>query len=114
MPVLFARLRVCFCFFRSQFRICKLCLAVLKFLCDMSCYFQRILSLETLLERNNQQLLAKEQELKTLRQQLTARGGEVSMLDISLQHFVAFKKYKCTLDHNMKIFVNIKKAVSQS
>lgn len=74
----------------------------------MFCYFQRILSLETLRERNNQQLLVKEEELKTLRLQLTARG-EVSMLDISLQHYVAFKKNKCTLDHNMKIFVNIRK-----
>lgn len=91
MPVLFSLLRVCFCFFCSHFRICKLCLAALKFLCDMSCYFQRILSLETLRERNNQQLLVKEQELQTLRLQLTARG-EVSMLDISLQHCVAFKK----------------------
>uniref|UniRef100_A0A8C6SX64 Centrosomal protein 55 like n=1 Tax=Neogobius melanostomus TaxID=47308 RepID=A0A8C6SX64_9GOBI len=40
-----------------------------------SCW--RILSLETLRERNNQQLLVREQELETLRQQLTARGGEV-------------------------------------
>ena len=39
--------------------------------------FQRILSLETLRERNNQQLLVKEQELAALRQQLSARGGEV-------------------------------------
>lgn len=39
--------------------------------------FQRILSLETLRERNNQQLLVKEQELEAMRQQLTAKGGEV-------------------------------------
>uniref|UniRef100_A0A3B3YZ31 TSG101 and ALIX binding domain-containing protein n=1 Tax=Poecilia mexicana TaxID=48701 RepID=A0A3B3YZ31_9TELE len=38
---------------------------------------QRILSLETLRERNNQQLLVKEQELESLRQQLSAKGGEV-------------------------------------
>ncbi|KAM4715051.1 centrosomal protein of 55 kDa [Anableps anableps] len=38
---------------------------------------ERILSLETLRERNNQQLLVKEQELETLRQQLSAKGGEV-------------------------------------
>lgn len=65
-------------------------LLVLKRLCGMLCCFQRILSLETLRERNNQQLLVKEQELKTLRQQLTARGGEVSMPDKSLQHYAAF------------------------
>lgn len=46
--------------------------------------FQRILSLETLRERNNQQLLVKEQELQTMRNQLTARGGEVGAQ--SLQH----------------------------
>ncbi|XP_008275805.1 centrosomal protein of 55 kDa isoform X2 [Stegastes partitus] len=40
-----------------------------------SCW--RILSLETLRERNNQQLLVKEQELETARQQLSAKGGEV-------------------------------------
>ncbi|XP_072311986.1 centrosomal protein of 55 kDa [Eucyclogobius newberryi] len=44
---------------------------------DKSKLLERILSLETLRERNNQQLLVKEQELETLRQQLTARGGEV-------------------------------------
>ncbi|XP_073345099.1 centrosomal protein of 55 kDa [Pagrus major] len=44
---------------------------------DKSKLLERILSLETLRERNNQQLLVKEQELDTLRQQLTARGGEV-------------------------------------
>lgn len=43
----------------------------------LSWSFQRILSLETLRERNNQQLLVKEQELQTMRQQLTAKGGEV-------------------------------------
>ncbi|XP_026171289.1 centrosomal protein of 55 kDa isoform X2 [Mastacembelus armatus] len=44
---------------------------------DKSKLLERILSLETLRERNNQQLLVKEQELETLRQQLSARGGEV-------------------------------------
>ncbi|KAM8836548.1 centrosomal protein of 55 kDa isoform 1-T2 [Spinachia spinachia] len=38
---------------------------------------ERILSLETLRERNNQQLFVKEQELETMRRQLSARGGEV-------------------------------------
>ncbi|XP_039992228.1 centrosomal protein of 55 kDa isoform X2 [Xiphias gladius] len=44
---------------------------------DKSKLLERILSLETLRERNNQQLLVKEQELETLRMQLSARGGEV-------------------------------------
>ncbi|XP_071391739.1 centrosomal protein of 55 kDa [Centroberyx affinis] len=44
---------------------------------DKSKLLERILSLEMLRERNNQQLLVKEQELETLRQQLSARGGEV-------------------------------------
>ncbi|XP_047464291.1 centrosomal protein of 55 kDa isoform X1 [Mugil cephalus] len=44
---------------------------------DKSKLLERILSLETLRERNNQQLLVKEQEMETLRQQLSARGGEV-------------------------------------
>ncbi|KAM4526658.1 centrosomal protein of 55 kDa [Fundulus diaphanus] len=44
---------------------------------DKSKLLERILSLETLRERNNQQLLVKEHELETLRQQLSAKGGEV-------------------------------------
>ncbi|XP_035002433.2 centrosomal protein of 55 kDa isoform X1 [Hippoglossus stenolepis] len=44
---------------------------------DNSKLLERILNLETLRERNNQQLLVKEQDLETLRQQLSARGGEV-------------------------------------
>ncbi|KAM6896991.1 centrosomal protein of 55 kDa [Xenentodon cancila] len=44
---------------------------------DKSKLLERILSLETLRERNNQQLVVKEHELETLRQQLSARGGEV-------------------------------------
>lgn len=45
--------------------------------------FQRILSLETLRERNNQQLLVKEQDLDTMRRQLSAKGGEVCTHDSS-------------------------------
>ncbi|KAM6951576.1 centrosomal protein of 55 kDa [Aplochiton taeniatus] len=44
---------------------------------DKSKLLERILSLETLRERNNQQLLVREQELQTMRQQLSAKGGEV-------------------------------------
>ncbi|CAL8301472.1 unnamed protein product [Lota lota] len=44
---------------------------------DKSKLLERIISLETLRERNNQQLLVREQEMESLRQQLTARGGEV-------------------------------------
>ncbi|XP_061564544.1 centrosomal protein of 55 kDa [Cololabis saira] len=44
---------------------------------DKSKLLERILSLETLRERNNQQLLVKEHEMETLRQQLSAKGGEV-------------------------------------
>ncbi|XP_061666549.1 centrosomal protein of 55 kDa [Syngnathoides biaculeatus] len=44
---------------------------------DKSKLLERIVSLETLRERNNQQLLLKEQELETVRQQLSAKGGEV-------------------------------------
>lgn len=44
---------------------------------EKSKLLERILSLETLRERNNQQLLIKEQDLETMRQQLTAKGGEV-------------------------------------
>uniref|UniRef100_A0A3Q0RV72 Centrosomal protein of 55 kDa n=1 Tax=Amphilophus citrinellus TaxID=61819 RepID=A0A3Q0RV72_AMPCI len=44
---------------------------------DNNKLLERILSLETLRARNNQQLVVKEQELETLRQQLSAKGGEV-------------------------------------
>ncbi|XP_016890280.1 centrosomal protein of 55 kDa isoform X2 [Cynoglossus semilaevis] len=44
---------------------------------DNSKLLERILALETLRERNNQQLLAKDQELEKMRQQLSAKGGEV-------------------------------------
>ncbi|XP_077407226.1 centrosomal protein of 55 kDa [Vanacampus margaritifer] len=44
---------------------------------DKSKLLERIVSLETLRERNNHQLLVKEQELETVRQQLAAKGGEV-------------------------------------
>ncbi|KAI1886870.1 hypothetical protein AGOR_G00200240 [Albula goreensis] len=38
---------------------------------------ERILSLETLREKNSQQLLAKDQEIAKLRQQLQTKGGEI-------------------------------------
>lgn len=57
-------------------------------MCTSCSLFQRILSLETLRERNNQQLLVKEQELETMRQQLTARGGEVCTHGTSLQKYM--------------------------
>ncbi|XP_056153682.1 centrosomal protein of 55 kDa [Lampris incognitus] len=44
---------------------------------DKGKLLERILSLETMRERNNQQLLVKEQELEALRRQLAAKGGEV-------------------------------------
>lgn len=44
---------------------------------DRGKLLERIISLETLRERNNQQLLVREQEMEVLRQQLSARGGEV-------------------------------------
>nr|XP_046211142.1 centrosomal protein of 55 kDa isoform X2 [Oncorhynchus gorbuscha] len=44
---------------------------------DKSKLLERILSLETLRERNTQQLLAKDKELETLRQHLHSNGGEV-------------------------------------
>lgn len=44
---------------------------------DKSKLLERILSLETLRERNSQQLLVKEQEMETLRQQLSSKGGEL-------------------------------------
>ncbi|XP_070962557.1 centrosomal protein of 55 kDa-like isoform X2 [Oncorhynchus clarkii lewisi] len=44
---------------------------------DKSKLLEKILSLETLRERNTQQLLAKDKEVETLRQQLSSSGGEV-------------------------------------
>ncbi|XP_024243465.1 centrosomal protein of 55 kDa isoform X2 [Oncorhynchus tshawytscha] len=44
---------------------------------DKSKLLERILSLETLRERNTQQLLAKDKELETLRHHLHSNGGEV-------------------------------------
>ncbi|XP_029540502.2 centrosomal protein of 55 kDa-like isoform X3 [Oncorhynchus nerka] len=44
---------------------------------DKGKLLERILSLETLRERNTQQLLAKDKELETLRQHLHSNGGEV-------------------------------------
>lgn len=78
-----------------EFDACLSVLAVVVSSCVycVLCLFQRILSLETLRERNNQQLLVKEQELETLRQQLTARGGEVCNHDTSLQRFMVKKNH---------------------
>lgn len=44
---------------------------------DESKLLERIISLETLRERNSQQLLAKDQEIAKLRQQLQVKGGEI-------------------------------------
>ncbi|KAG9345972.1 hypothetical protein JZ751_007787 [Albula glossodonta] len=44
---------------------------------DESKLLERILSLETLREKNSQQLLAKDQEIAKLRQQLQTKGGEI-------------------------------------
>ncbi|XP_010893933.1 centrosomal protein of 55 kDa [Esox lucius] len=44
---------------------------------DKSKLLERILSLETLREKNTQQLLAREKEVETLKQQLRSSGGEV-------------------------------------
>ncbi|XP_030631808.1 centrosomal protein of 55 kDa [Chanos chanos] len=44
---------------------------------DKAKLLERILALETLREKNSQQLLAKDQEIGTLRQQVRAAGGEV-------------------------------------
>ncbi|XP_046888167.1 centrosomal protein of 55 kDa [Hypomesus transpacificus] len=44
---------------------------------DKSKLLERILSLETLRERNSQQLLVKDQEMDTLRRQLSSKGGEL-------------------------------------
>ncbi|XP_076007957.1 cone cGMP-specific 3',5'-cyclic phosphodiesterase subunit alpha'-like [Genypterus blacodes] len=54
---------------------------------DKSKLLERILSLETLRERNNQQLMVKEQDLENMRQQLSAKGGEVvATLQTQLEH----------------------------
>ncbi|XP_051274113.1 centrosomal protein of 55 kDa [Dicentrarchus labrax] len=69
---------------------------------DKSKLLERILSLETLRERNNQQLLVKEQELETLRQQLTARGGEVvASLQAQLEHRRKEGEQRDTLFQNL-------------
>ncbi|KAG7492786.1 hypothetical protein MATL_G00017910 [Megalops atlanticus] len=44
---------------------------------DKNKLLERILSLETLREKNSQQLLAKDQEIAKLRQQLRSEGGEI-------------------------------------
>lgn len=63
---------------------------------------QRILSLETLRERNTQQLLAKEQEISTMRQQLRAEGGE---LVASLQNQLDKKTQEA--EQRQKLFQNL-------
>uniref|UniRef100_A0A3Q3WLN6 TSG101 and ALIX binding domain-containing protein n=1 Tax=Mola mola TaxID=94237 RepID=A0A3Q3WLN6_MOLML len=69
---------------------------------DKSKLLERILSLETLRERNNQQLLVKEQEMETLRQQLTARGGEVvASLQAQLEQRRKDAEQRDLLFHNL-------------
>lgn len=63
---------------------------------------QRILSLETLRERNTQQLLAKEQEISTMRQHLRAEGGE---LVASLQNQLDKKTQEA--EQRQKLFQNL-------
>jgi centrosomal protein CEP55 len=63
---------------------------------------QRILSLETLRERNNQQLLAKDKEVETLRQQLSSSGGEVVA---SLQSQLAQGRREA--EHREKLFQSL-------
>ncbi|XP_069011672.1 centrosomal protein of 55 kDa [Embiotoca jacksoni] len=69
---------------------------------DKSKLLERILSLETLRERNNQQLLVREQELETLRQQLTAKGGEVAA---SLQ--AQLEQQRKEAEHKDLLFQNL-------
>ncbi|XP_070707931.1 centrosomal protein of 55 kDa [Pempheris klunzingeri] len=69
---------------------------------DKSKLLERILSLETLRERNNQQLLVKEQELEMLRQQLTAKGGEVvASLQTQLEQRRKEAEQRDLLFHNL-------------
>ncbi|KAF7705137.1 centrosomal protein of 55 kDa [Silurus meridionalis] len=58
---------------------------------DKDKLLERILSLETLRERNTKQLLAKEQEIDIMRQQLRAEGGE---LVASLQNQLDQKRHE--------------------
>lgn len=60
------------------------------------------MSLETLRERNTQQLLAKEKEISTLKQQLKAEGGEVVA---SLQNQLDQKRQES--EHREKLFHNL-------
>ncbi|XP_027018964.2 centrosomal protein of 55 kDa isoform X3 [Tachysurus fulvidraco] len=69
---------------------------------DKSKLLERILSLETLRERNTQQLLAKEKEISVLRQQLQAECGEVVA---SLQNQLDQKRQE--LEQREKLFQNL-------
>ncbi|XP_060795515.1 centrosomal protein of 55 kDa isoform X2 [Neoarius graeffei] len=69
---------------------------------DKSKLLERILSLETLRERNTQQLLAKEQELSIMKQQLRAEGGEVVA---SLQNQLDQKRQEA--EQREKLFQNL-------
>ncbi|XP_053496238.1 centrosomal protein of 55 kDa [Ictalurus furcatus] len=69
---------------------------------DKAKLLERILSLETLRERNAQQLLAKEQEISSMRQQLQAEGGEVVA---SLQNLLDQKRQEA--EHREKLFQNL-------
>ncbi|MCI4384048.1 hypothetical protein PGIGA_G00034030 [Pangasianodon gigas] len=69
---------------------------------DKAKLLERILSLETLRERNTQQLLAKEQEISTMREQLRAEGGEVVA---SLQNQLDQKRQEA--EHREKLFQSL-------
>ncbi|KAK3529409.1 hypothetical protein QTP70_031125 [Hemibagrus guttatus] len=69
---------------------------------DKAKLLERILSLETLRERNAQQLLAKEKEISTLKQQLMAEGGQVVA---SLQNQLDQKRQEA--EHGEKLFQNL-------
>lgn len=64
------------------------------------------MSLETLREKNTQQLLAKEQEISTLKQQLKAEGGEVVA---SLQNQLDQKRQEA--EHREKLFHNLSQEI---
>ncbi|KAK2865982.1 hypothetical protein Q7C36_002038 [Tachysurus vachellii] len=69
---------------------------------DKSKLLERILSLETLRERNTQQLLAKEKEISVLRQQLQAECGEVVA---SLQNQLDQKRQE--VEQREKLYQNL-------
>ncbi|XP_062859526.1 centrosomal protein of 55 kDa isoform X2 [Trichomycterus rosablanca] len=69
---------------------------------DKAKLLERILSLETLREKNAQQLLTSEQEISTLRQQLRAKGGEAVA---SLQNQLEQKRHEA--EQREKLFQNL-------